>query len=333
MDPSPNQPWPPSEEQEEQPAGDGGRLTIIQRLPVSVSVLESGDRRLDDERRQPLRPGIMHPILFVLTFLSTALVGFLLFSSDKSSFRESLGSGLLYAFTIMVILTAHEMGHYVACRWYGVEATWPYFIPLPFSPVGTLGAFIRMRSPIPDRRALFDIGIAGPLAGFIFIVPAAIVSHYFAGPSAMTGPSDGMIYLQSPLLFRIFEWAFGLPETVELNPVMWAAWVGALMTSLNLLPVGQLDGGHVTWAIFGRRGHRLIMFVAWFGVIGLAIHSLLSGLWNWVVYAVLLTVLVRVGHPPVLDDREPLGASRLLVALIGLLVFILCFMPAPISFQ
>ncbi len=283
--------------------------------------------------RLPLRRKLLHLTLFLLTLSSTAFVGVFWFGREGDSLWRMLGSGLIYAFTIMVILTAHEMGHYIACRWYRVEASWPYFIPLPFSPVGTLGAFIRMRPPIPNRRALFDIGIAGPLAGFVFIVPTAIVAHYFAGPALTIESTEGMIYLQSPLLFRFFEWLFGLPETVELSPVMWAAWVGALMTSLNLLPVGQLDGGHVTWAVFGPRGHRLIMMISWASVIGLAIYSALGGVWNWVIYAVMLTILARVGHPPVLDEQEPLGTERILVAIIGLLVFILCFMPAPISFN
>jgi membrane-associated protease RseP (regulator of RpoE activity) len=119
---------------------------------------------------------------------------------------------------------------------------------------------------------------------------------------------------------------------VELNPVMWAAWVGCLMTALNLLPVGQLDGGHVTYAVFGARGNRLIALLCYFAVIGLAIVSIREGNWNWAVWVLILTFMLRVGHPPVLDPEEPIGRGRIVVAVIGLLVFILCFMPVPIRF-
>lgn len=275
---------------------------------------------------------LFHLFLFALTVVTTCGVGMLWFQREGQPGIYSLRSGIVYSFSLIAILTAHEMGHYIACRWYGVAATLPYFIPVPLPPVGTFGAFIKIKAPIPNRRALFDIGIAGPLAGFVFVIPAAWIAHYFAEPAAATEMVEGAIYFQSPLLFKFFEWLFQLPEVVELNPVMWAAWVGALMTSLNLLPVGQLDGGHVTYALFGARGHRVVALICYLAVIGLALFSLRDGVWNWVVYAVILTLMLRVGHPPVMEQDEPLGRGRTLVALIGLIVFILCFMPVPIRF-
>jgi membrane-associated protease RseP (regulator of RpoE activity) len=243
---------------------------------------------------------------------------------------KGVGEGAVYSFTVLSILGAHEMGHYIACRWYGVRATLPYFIPVPIPPVGTFGAFIKIKSPIPSRRALFDIGIAGPLAGFVFAIPAAFIAHYFAAPSSPSELSEGAITIHSPLLFQFFERIFNLPM-VELNPVWWAAWIGVFMTALNLLPVGQLDGGHVTYAVFGRRGHRLTAWASYVGVIALAAFSIKSGMWNWVVFAALLTLVIRVGHPPVVDEGEPLGLTRILVAIIGLLVFALSFLPFPIT--
>src|SRR5215813_7433869 len=239
----------------------------------------------------------------------------------------SLRDGLVYSFTVLSILGAHEMGHYIACRWYGVRATLPYFIPVPLPPVGTFGAFIKIKSPIPSRRALFDIGIAGPLAGFVFAVPASIIAHYFATPSSLSGD----VTFNDPLLFQFLLRAFHLPATVAPNPVWLAAWVGVFMTALNLLPIGQLDGGHVTYAVFGRRGHRLTAWASYAAVIALAVISVKSGTWNWVVFAALLTLVIRVGHPPVVDEDEPLGLARILVAIIGLLVFALSFMPIPIT--
>ncbi len=280
----------------------------------------------------PWRRKLLHLLLFVLTILTTTAVGILWFFRDGDSLLRMIGQGLIYSFSIIAILTAHEMGHYLACRWYGVAATPPYFIPVPLPPVGSFGAFIRIKSPIPTRRALFDIGIAGPLAGFLFILPAAFVAHYFALPAPPVESTEGMVYFASPLLFKFFEWVFDLPELVELNPVMWAAWVGCLMTALNLLPVGQLDGGHVTYAVFGVRGNRLIARLSYLAVIGLAIVSIREGNWNWAIWVLILTFLLRVGHPPVLDPDEPLGRGRQVVAVIGLLVFILCFMPVPIRF-
>jgi membrane-associated protease RseP (regulator of RpoE activity) len=267
---------------------------------------------------------LFHLFLLGLTVLTTTFAaGFF----PLNGFLE----GAVYSFTVLSILGAHEMGHYIACRWYGVRATLPYFIPVPLPPVGTFGAFIKIKSPIPSRRALFDIGIAGPLAGFVFAVPAAFIAHYFAAPSSLSEVTEGGITINDPLLFQFFLRALGLPPTVETNPVWWAAWVGVFMTALNLLPIGQLDGGHVTYAVFGRRGHRLTAWASYATVIALAVFSVKSGMWNWVIFAALLTLVMRVGHPPVLDEAEPLGLARILVAIIGLLVFALSFLPFPIT--
>jgi membrane-associated protease RseP (regulator of RpoE activity) len=267
---------------------------------------------------------LFHLFLLGLTVLTTTLAAGVW---PLRSFSE----GAVYSFTVLSILGAHEMGHYIACRWYGVQATLPYFIPVPFPPVGTLGAFIKIKSPIPSRRALFDIGIAGPLSGFVFAIPAAFIAHYFATPSNVSEITDGAITFGDPLLFQLFQRAFHLPSMVELNPVWWAAWIGVFMTAVNLLPVGQLDGGHVTYAVFGRRGHRVTAWATYIAVVALAILSIKGGTWNWVVIIALLTFAMRMGHPPVVDEDEPLGLARTLVAIIGLLVFALSFLPFPIT--
>lgn len=295
------------------------RQTIVYRLPQSVSATMPAAAR-DLTFGQIVR----HLLLLGLTILTTIFAGGL--------WLGSLQAGMVYSFAVLTILAAHEMGHYIACRWYGVSATLPYFIPVPIPPVGTFGAFIKIKSPIPSRRALFDIGIAGPLAGFVFAVPAAFIAHYYAHPPRVMELTEGAIRLEDPLLFKFFQHLLHLPTDLELNPVMWAAWIGLFMTALNLLPVGQLDGGHVTYAVFGRRGHRVIAVLSYLSVISLALYSIRGGMWNWVVYAVILTLMLRVGHPPVMDEEEPLGPARKIVALIGLLIFILCFMPFPITF-
>lgn len=270
----------------------------------------------------------LHGLLLVLTVLTTTAMGTWLFSNSASS---ALSSGVLFSFTLLVILTSHEMGHYVACRWYRVRATLPFFIPVPIG-IGTFGAFIKIKSPIPSRKALFDIGIAGPLAGFVFALPAAVIAHLYAQTAPPIDLSSGYIEFHSPLLFQFLEKVFSVPSNIELNPVWFAAWVGLLMTSLNLLPVGQLDGGHVVYAVFGRRGHRILAFVIYAGVVALALQAIFSSGWiGWVVYAVLLTLVLRIGHPPVSDEFEKLGIGRIIVAIIGLIVFLVCFMPVPVT--
>lgn len=295
------------------------RQTVVYRLPQTVPAVTAA-------ASPELTAGqiVRHLLLLGLTVITTVFVGIF--------WLGSLQAGMVYSFAVLTILAAHEMGHYIACRWYGVSATLPYFIPVPIPPVGTFGAFIKIKSPIPSRRALFDIGIAGPLAGFVFAVPIAFIAHYYAQPAPPAELAEGMIRLQDPLLFKFFQRLLHLPTDLLLNPVMWAAWIGLFMTALNLLPVGQLDGGHVTYAIFGRRGHRAVALGSYLSVIALALYSIRGGMWNWVVYAIILTLMLRVGHPPVVDEQEPLGWPRKLVALIGLLIFILCFMPFPISF-
>ena len=317
----------------ESASDEGVRPTVIHRLPPAKEagdLVQTGRFGLP-AKEIPTSRLLVHLLFLSLTIITTCGVGSLWFYNSQASIGHAVELGLIYSFTIIVILAAHELGHYIACRWYGVNATLPYFIPVPIPPVGTFGAFIKIKSPIPTRRALFDIGIAGPLAGFIFVLPAAFIAHYFAQSAGEPTISTG-IYFQSPLLFKFFEYIFQLPPMIEMNPVLWAAWIGAFMTSLNLLPVGQLDGGHVTFAIFGRQGHRVIAVICYLSIIALALYTIRGGIWNWVVYAVILTLMLRVGHPPVVDDRQPLGPVRNLIAVIGLIVFILSFMPFPISF-
>ncbi len=300
------------------------RSTAIYRVPPANEVDYYLYHRVPQIESITARQLLFHLFLFFLTAVTTTVMG--------GMWVGGIGNGIIYSFTVLTILGAHEMGHYIACRWYGVNATLPYFIPVPFPPVGTFGAFIKMKSPILSRKALFDIGIAGPIAGYIFAIPAAFIGHYYAKPAELLPDGSGGIIIHDPLLFTFFQKILGLPSMIELSPIIWAAWIGVFMTSLNLLPVGQLDGGHVAYAVFGRRGHRLIGRIAYSCVIALAIFSIYTKTWNYVVYAGLLTFVMRFGHPPVMDEDEPIGRGRMLVAIIGLLIFILSFLPVPISF-
>lgn len=245
-----------------------------------------------------------------------------------------LGQGLIFSLSLLAILFSHEMGHYIACRRYGVSATLPFFIPAPpLFIAGTFGAFIKIRSPIPSRRALFDIGLAGPLAGFVALLPVAVVGILTLASPQIPAGHGTLIYFNDPLLFRLIAKAVGvqLDANSPSNPCHMAAWIGLLVTSLNLMPVGQLDGGHGTFAVFGLHAHRLIGRVAFVTMATLAAlgwfwHNSPSGF----LYTVLLAVMLMVRHPQP-QKMEPLGTRRVLVAILTLIVFVLSFWPFPIT--
>jgi membrane-associated protease RseP (regulator of RpoE activity) len=306
----------------------------------------------------------LHSVLFILTSITTTLAGVALAAPDFTP-REPplsglldyllyiplsllyycldlvkyalthqivLGEGIAFSVSLIAILFSHEMGHYLACRYYRVDATLPFFIPAP--PVflaGTFGAFIKIRSPIPTRRALFDIGLAGPLAGFVVALPLSVVGILTVGPPME--PQGHAIYFNDPPLFRLLAWLFGvtLDPNSPINPYYMAAWIGLLVTSLNLTPVGQLDGGHGTYALFGARTHSNVGRLAFVTAIILAIlgfwwHRSPSGF----LFAILLGVILRFRHPqPAV--MEPLGTKRIAIAIVTLLVYALCFWPFPIT--
>jgi membrane-associated protease RseP (regulator of RpoE activity) len=247
--------------------------------------------------------------------------------------------GVKFAASLLSILLAHEAGHYVACRRYGVDATLPFFIPMPPPFIaGTLGAFIKIKSPIPSRRALFDIGVAGPLAGFLVIIPVACVALLTSAPAPpLPAASEGaVLFLNDPPLLRLLAVPLGVSDLAGIapNPFYLAAWIGLLVTSLNLLPVGQLDGGHAVYAVFGRRAHRHAGRLGFLSMLALAP---LGWLWHGVpsgfLYVILLFVMLRMPHPQPLDDADALGAARRAVALATLLVFLLSFVPFPLTIR
>jgi len=241
-------------------------------------------------------------------------------------------NGLPFAFTILVILLAHEMGHYLTCRYYGIDATLPYLIPAPppFNPFGTFGAVIKIRSRFPDRRQLFDVGIAGPLAGFIFIIPSLIIGLQLSTPFSLADPSQGTLEFGEPLIFHLAAMAFFPGEAgapISLHPIGWAAWFGMLATSINLLPIGQLDGGHIVYGLFGARIHRIISFVAFGALVGISFYS-----WPMLGYLLFALILIFIGfrHPRPGAEFPRLGRGRFLIALIALIIFVLTFMPVPV---
>jgi membrane-associated protease RseP (regulator of RpoE activity) len=245
-----------------------------------------------------------------------------------------LAYGLKFAASLLFILTCHEMGHYIACRLYKVDATLPFFIPLPpmIGPAGTFGAFIKIRSPLPSRRAVFDIGVAGPIAGFLALLPIAaigVITMQSAPPGLAEAP--GSLVFSDPLLMRVLGGLVGVDPSAGVgNPFYFAAWVGLLVTALNLIPSGQLDGGHAVYAVFGEGIHRMTGRIAFpvmavLSVVGLVFYGSPSGF----LITIILGVMMRVKHPEPWD-QTPLDTKRKVLAFATLIIFVLCFVPFPI---
>jgi membrane-associated protease RseP (regulator of RpoE activity) len=229
----------------------------------------------------------------------------------------------------MGILLCHEMSHFVASGRHKVRATLPYFLPVPHPLLGTFGAFIKMESPIPDRRALLDIGAAGPIAGFIVALPLTVIGlHLSPLVAKAAAAAAGTIILGDSLIFKALTYLVKGPiggMEVQLHPLALAGWIGLWVTSVNLLPMGQLDGGHVSYSLFGARS-------IWVARAAFALLVVAGLLWNgWFIWAVFILLLVRLRHPAPLDDAASLGVGRQLVGWFVFLVCVLTFIPIPIK--
>jgi membrane-associated protease RseP (regulator of RpoE activity) len=298
------------------------------------------DDQLFHSRSRP-RPErkLKFALLFLATLFTTTMAGGCHYAGYMVDFGsrpatltalQLYGNGLWYSLSILAILGCHEMGHYLACRYYGVDASLPYFMPAPLL-TGTLGAFIRIREPIATKRQLFDIGIAGPIAGFIVAVPVLVVGMSLSNVVLLPPNFQGM-ELGEPLLFRAVAWLIlGSPAagfSINLHPMAFAAWFGLLATALNLFPIGQLDGGHISYAVLGRRS-TLVTLAMVLGLVGLTFVSS-----SWMVWTVLTVgMLFAFGprHPPTIDEDVPLDRGRKWLAAFAVLMFGLCFTPTPIE--
>lgn len=284
----------------------------------------------------------LHLVLLALTILSTTLVGSLHYASFLQEFSTrhvTIGwplivRGFWYSGTLLGILGAHEMGHYLLCRYYNVDATLPYFIPAPILLTGTLGAVIKIREAFPTRRILFDIGVAGPIAGFVVLVPALFFGMTLS--NVVPAPTEGnLLFLGEPLLFKLASYLVIGPVrdgyTINMHPMVFASWFGMLATALNLLPFGQLDGGHITYATLGRWSAPISLVTVSTAVVMTAFVSV-----SWLVMAVMMVAMLFVlgpRHPRVLDEVEPLGRERYAIAIFALIMLILCFTPVPAQWQ
>ncbi len=264
-------------------------------------------------------------LLFAATCLSTLVSG--MADPRAVGWLASFETGLWYAVPVMIILVCHEMGHFVQAYRYGVYASWPYFLPLPGSPLGTLGAVIVMEPRMGHRKALFDIGITGPLAGlvptFIFLIVGLHYSTY--GPR----PEHGLLF-GDPLFFTFLaDLILHVPAGMEVvpHPMAFAGWVGLLITSLNLMPIGQLDGGHVLYALLRRKANRVASLLLMAALVVVALDF--RELYVWTLMLILLVIMGPV-HPPTADDSEPLGIVRTILGWLTLAFIIIGFTPTPL---
>ena len=300
------------------------------------------------------RSTVIPLVLFVLTAVTTFLSGYMISGTHTG--------GVLFSLSLVAILGAHEMGHYFYGRKYGVSITLPWFIPAPpfLSPIGTFGAFIRIRSRIRSRKELFDIGVAGPIAGVVVALPVLFVGLLFSDVVALDSERfsemQTAMSLGNSLIFTLLS-KIAVGEVAQgyelvLHPVAFAGWIGLFVTALNLMPAGQLDGGHIVYCVFPARWHRTIsvatvVFLVIMGVgtlpladladyLGLGVFAsvpkwlMFEGWAGWLFWAILL-LIIGTSHPPTLSSDTKTGTGRKALAFLSLLIFISCLTPVPIS--
>jgi len=267
-----------------------------------------------------------HFILFFITFLTTTAAGAFQAGHNPFSSFFAFCKGLPFSFTLMFILLSHELGHYFASKYHKVEVTPPYFIPAP-SLIGTFGAFIKIKSPMPDNKVLFDVGVAGPLTGIIVSLPILIYGLSHSHLMVISAPVKGLV-LGDCLLFKFLTWLIwgNLKENIHivLHPTAFAGWLGLFVTALNLMPVGQLDGGHISYALFGENKHAILSRVIVFllGLIGVFIWH------GWLFWGGLL-LLLGLRHPMPIDPFSQLDKKRKILGYLAFFIFFLCFTPMP----
>ncbi len=296
-----------------QPDGEAARITLVPTPPAPP----------------PSRLWVAL-LLFALTVLSTAVVGGVTVDPATLQPRFSWLTGLGFSAALLGILLTHELGHFLVARYYRVAVSYPMFIPMPLFLLGTMGAFISIKEPLPNRRVLLAVGIAGPLAGLIVAIPVLLIGLSLSEVRTID-PTLGGLTEGNSLLYAALKWVmFGrmLPADgidVYLHPVAFAGWAGLLMTGLNLLPAGQLDGGHVFAALFGPRAAEIMNMVVPVVLIGLGF------IWNgWFLWAIMTALLGRT-QTPLRNSISPLAPRWRALAWVGLIVFLLVFTPLPLS--
>ncbi|MBI2164453.1 MAG: site-2 protease family protein [candidate division NC10 bacterium] len=281
-------------------------------------------------RFQPVSPGAtaawkgwpLNLALFLATLLTTLFVGAIMEGAQPFADPSTLRLGVPFSASLLLILGFHELGHYLTARAYGVQVSLPYFVPLPVPPMGTMGAIIRMRSPIPNRKVLFDIGIAGPLLGLVLAVPVLVIGLVLSPVKPLSGVA---VQEGNSLAYLVLKWAVKGPIPEGFDAAL-AGWLGFFVTALNLMPLSQLDGGHIAYAVLGQ-GYRKVVWVF------LGVLVLLSVVTHWLGWLVWVALAVALGlrHPPPLDDVTPLDAPRRILAVVALGLLVVLITPLPFA--
>jgi len=272
-------------------------------------------------------------ILLIATVFTTTLAGSLqwvdIYQVDwinMLSFTYLWQGFVYFSVPLLLILGVHEMGHYYASKKHHVDASLPYFIPLPPPFIlGTFGALISTREPIPDRKALLDIGIAGPICGFLVAIPVTFIGFFLTQQNPLPLTTTGNIVMSPPLLLQGIARLFTLPESFQIHPTLFAGWVGIFLTAVNLLPAGQLDGGHIARA-FLKEKHKYVSWIVIFVLV--ALSFLYTG---WLIFAILILLFIGTQHQPPLNEITRLDSKRILLGVLILIVFSLSFAPIPFS--
>jgi membrane-associated protease RseP (regulator of RpoE activity) len=313
------------------------RLTLSEKKYIPMIRFEHGEhiiyiiKKPESKKRKSVWVNI---VLLVATVFTTTLAGALQWVDidqvdwiNMISFSYLWQGFIFFSIPLLLILGVHEMGHYYASKKHHVDASLPYFIPLP-PPflLGTFGALISTREPIPDRKALLDIGIAGPLCGFLVAIPITLIGFFLMQQHPFAAPSTGAnMVLISPLLLQWMGSLFSIPENAVIHPTLFAGWVGIFLTAVNLLPAGQLDGGHVARAILKEK-HKYISWAVVFILAGLSFFYT-----GWLMFAIIILLFIGTQHQPPLNEITRLDTKRKLLGLIILIIFILSFAPIPFA--
>ncbi|MFA5101906.1 MAG: site-2 protease family protein [Candidatus Thermoplasmatota archaeon] len=313
------------------------RLTLIEKQYIPMIRYEHGEYILyviKKPQRKKQKPIWVNIVLLIATVFTTTLAGALQWVDiDQVDWMNMitlpyLWQGFLFfSIPLMLILGVHEMGHYYASKKHHVDASLPYFIPLP-PPflLGTFGALISTREPIPNRKALLDIGVAGPICGFLVAIPVSLIGFFLMQQQPLPLPTGGEnIILLPPLLLQWMQNLFSISGDYLIHPTLFAGWVGIFLTAVNLLPAGQLDGGHVARALLKEK-HKYVSWVVIFLLAGLSFFYT-----GWLMFAIIILLFIGTQHQPPLNEITPLDTRRKLLGLAILIIFILSFAPIPFA--
>ncbi len=301
-----------------------GFIASIKEVP---SGLQIGVVKMPQMNTRSVR---VNKVMLILTLMTTVFSGSLLWGSYNGDLRilemgNIIGGAVYFALPLLLILGVHELSHFYMAKRHGLNASLPFFIP-SIPPIGTFGAFISIREPLPTRKSLLDVGVSGPIGGFIVTIPVLFLGFHLTvqGAVPVDTQSGPLMYLGVPLAMQLVEILFQSTDSLMMHPTLFAGWLGLFVTGINLLPAGQLDGGHIARAVLGDR-------TKWLGMATVAVLLILSLSYaGWLIFAVLIYFL-GIFHPPPLNDITPLDNRRKAVAGLALLLLLLCFMPLPIQ--